>query len=160
MFSQSKINLLLGNQRLPSLELRARGSQFGFLDRLKVRLVLNFLPVAAPLQSQALPNVARRSIKRRFGNVLPCFEESDVPCDAEVVIALPTARVGDNWPRKLRSALCKNRVLLRISAGSRNDLEDKIATSQAVVHLLQKCPGLFLYIGLKRLDVTFRAQIK
>ncbi len=85
-----------------------------------MRLVNKGFPIAAPFEvgdAGGERGLTGCFIKRRFAQVFAVTRKNtDVPGDAEIVIALPAARIGNFRRRITKSTFAENDVLLGVGA--------------------------------------------
>src|SRR6185295_2363692 len=86
-----------------------------------MREVLEAGPVPAPLQAGREADLGRLRVGGRLRQVPAVAEDADVPGDAEVVVALPAARVGHPRPWIAEAALAEENVLLGVGARTGDD---------------------------------------
>src|SRR5207237_2225828 len=86
---------------------------------LKMRFVLDRFPIAAPLQTEISTHCADRFVLWRFIQIFAPFEHANVECDAEIVVRISAAHVGDDLAG-LGPALRVKIVLLIIRAQTDN----------------------------------------
>ena len=89
---------------------------------LKVRLILDRLPVAAPFEAELQTQRADRFVGGRFIKVTSALEHADIEGDTEVVVRVTATRVRDDAAR-LRATLFVKRVLLIVGARAGDDLK-------------------------------------
>jgi hypothetical protein len=65
-----------GDKTLPVFERTTDAGKFFFCDRLKMRLVLDGLPVAAPFKTLSFSDGSGAPVQFRFGDVLSVFAQN------------------------------------------------------------------------------------
>ena len=85
-------------------------------------LILDALPIPAPIEAELFAERAHGFVGRRFIEVTAALKHADVEGDAEVVVAVTAASVGHDVAGP-RAALLVERVLLLVSARAGDDLD-------------------------------------
>ena len=116
-------------------------------SQLVVRLVDDGLPVAPPFESHILAQDADGLVLRGIRQVLVALEDADIEGDAEIVIGVPPARVGDDGAR-CGAALGVEGVLLLVAAQAADDLD----RDSRRLGLLDQSPGNRLDLRQQRGD--------
>ena len=112
-----------------------------------MRFVLDRFPIAAPLQTEIGTHCADRFVLWRFIQIFAPFEHANVECDAEIVVRISAARVGDDLAG-LGPALRVKIVLLFIRAQTANYLDPDSGRGR----FENKRPGARLYFRQERRD--------
>src|SRR5206468_8089421 len=89
---------------------------------LKMRFVLDRLPVAAPFEAELDAQCTYRFVFRRLVQVFCTFENSNIEGDAKVVVGVTAASLRDNLAG-LATPLLVKIVLLLVGAETANNLD-------------------------------------
>jgi hypothetical protein len=106
-----------GDETLAGLKRGPGAGKFFLSDCLKMGLVLDARPITTPFKMLFFPDGASALVQFRFRNILAAFEDANIPSDAEVMVALSTAGIGDNRSR-LGASLGEEIVLLFVGTRS------------------------------------------
>jgi len=112
-----------------------------------MRFVLDRFPIPAPLQAEISTHCADRFVLWRFIQIFAPLEHANVKGDAEIVVRISAARVGDNLAG-LGPALRVKIVLLFIRAQTANYLD----RDSGCGCFENKRPGVRLHFRQERRD--------